>query len=72
MTEPDPRWELAEYVEAGHSLDSMRRHLVADFEKWLDGDEQRLRLPQWCFTAGLVALFLEMMGRLAQIAQLRG
>jgi hypothetical protein len=63
---------LAEAVELGHSLDSMRRHLAADFEAWLDGNEKRLRWLQWCFTAGLAGLLLEMIAWLVQLAQLRG
>jgi len=63
---------LTEAVELGHSLDSMRRNLARDFEAWLDENERRLRRLQWCFSGGLVALLLEMMAWLVQIAQLRG
>lgn len=63
---------LTQAVELGHSLDSMRRHLAADFEKWLDSNEKRLRGLQWCFTAGLMALLMEMVAWLVQLAQLRG
>lgn len=64
--------QLTKAVELGHSLDSMRRRLAADFEDWLDGNEKRLRRLQWCFTLGLAALLLEMVAWLVQIAQLRG
>ncbi len=63
---------LTEAVDMGHSLDSMRSHLAGDFERWLDGNEKRLRLLQWMFTAGLVALAFEMMAWLVQMAQVRG
>ncbi len=63
---------LSEAVDLGHSLDSMRRRMAADFERWLDENERRLRRLQWCFTAGLVALLVEMIAWLVQIAQLRG
>ena len=64
--------QLTKAVELGHSADSMRRRLAADFETWLDGNEKRLRQLQWCFTAGLAALLLEMVAWLVQIAQTRG
>jgi hypothetical protein len=63
---------LTEAVTAGHSLDSMHRHLAADFERWLGENEVRLRRLQWCFTAGLAALLLEMIAFLVQLTQLRG
>lgn len=59
-------------VDLGHTLDSMRRHLAADFERWLDENEVRLRRLQWCFTAGLAAMLLEMLAWLVELALLRG
>jgi hypothetical protein len=63
---------LAEAVDLGHSVDSMRRHLAIDFEAWLNHNERRLRWLQWYFTAGLALLLVEMIAWLTQIAQLRG
>jgi hypothetical protein len=64
--------QLSDAVDLGHSVDSMRRHLAADFETWLDTNERKLRRLQWYFTAGLALLLVEMLAWLTQLTQLRG
>ena len=64
--------QLLVAVELGHDLDSMRRHLATDFEKWLDANEKKLRKLQWCFVAGLVLLLAEVSAWCVQLAQLKG
>lgn len=59
-------------VDLGHDLDSMRRHLAADFEQWLDANEKKLRKLQWCFVAGLVFLLVEVSAWCVQLAQSKG
>src|SRR5256885_412434 len=63
---------LSEAVRLGHSLDSMRRHLAADFEAWLDGNERPLRGLQLCFTPRPVLPPGQLVAWLVQIAALRG
>jgi len=63
---------LLSAVDLGHDLDSMRRHLALDFEKWLDDNEKKLRKLQWCFVAGLVLLLVEVAAWGVQLAQLKG
>jgi hypothetical protein len=46
-------------VDAGHDIDSMRRHLSSDFENWVDHNDTQIRTLQWWFTAGLLLLAVE-------------
>lgn len=64
--------QLLAAVDLDHDLDSMRRHLASDFERWLDGNEKKLRKLQWCFVAGLVLLLVEVAAWFVQLAQLKG
>jgi hypothetical protein len=61
---------LLQAVDAGHGVDSMRRHLCLDFERWVDQNERKLRRMQWWFTAGLGFLLLEVAAWLLQLALL--
>jgi hypothetical protein len=54
-------------VDAGHDLDSIRRNLSRDFEKWVDHNDRRIRTLQWWFTAGLALLFVEVVGWIAEV-----
>ena len=51
---------LLQAVDAGHDVDSMRRHLAQDFERWVDQNEKKIRRLEWWFTAGLVFLLVEL------------
>ena len=64
--------QLLVAVELDHDLDSMRRHLALDFEKWLEANQKKLRKLQWCFVAGLVLLLAEVSAWCVQLAQLKG
>jgi hypothetical protein len=50
---------LIQAVDDGHDVNSIRRHLARDFERWLDHNDRRIRTLQWWFTAGLVLLSVE-------------
>jgi hypothetical protein len=50
---------LLRAVDDGHDVDSIRRHLARDFEQWLDRNDQKIRILQWWFTAGLLLLAIE-------------
>ncbi|KJK42793.1 hypothetical protein UK23_35590 [Lentzea aerocolonigenes] len=64
--------QLLVAVELDHDLDSMRRHLALDFEKWLEANQKKLRKLQWCFVAGLVLLLAEVSAWCVQLAQSKG
>ncbi|GIF22547.1 hypothetical protein BJ973_002870 [Actinoplanes tereljensis] len=55
-------------VDEGHDLDSLRRHLAKDFERWLDDNERKIGILQWWFTAGLLMLGLEVAAWAFQLA----
>jgi hypothetical protein len=63
---------LVQAIDAGHDLNSMRRHLALDFERWLDNNEGKLRKLQWCFISGLVLLLVEVAAWVTHLAQLKG
>jgi hypothetical protein len=48
-------------LDDGHDLNSMRRNLAGNFEQWHDGNERRIRVLEWWFTAGLVLLLIELL-----------
>jgi|SoiMethySBSTD1v2_1073268.scaffolds.fasta_scaffold00318_47 hypothetical protein len=50
---------LLSAMDAGHSLNSMRRHLSVNLESWVDRNDRTMRVMQWLFTAGLVLLCVE-------------
>jgi hypothetical protein len=59
---------LLQAVDAGHDVDSIRRHLARDFEIWVDQNDRRIRTLQWWFTAGLALLLFEIIGWVTQLA----
>jgi hypothetical protein len=59
-------------TDAGHSVDSMRRHLSKSFEDWHDRNEARIRVLQWWFIAGLVLLMTELLALMLQFGGLGG
>jgi hypothetical protein len=62
---------LLDAVDAGHDVDSMRRHLALDFERWVDRNERKIRTLEWWFTAGLGFLVVELAGWILQLVMLR-
>jgi hypothetical protein len=50
---------LLSAMDAGHSLNSMRRHLSIDLERWVDRNDRSMRILQWLFAVGLTLLFVE-------------
>jgi hypothetical protein len=53
---------LLSALDAGHSLNSMRRHLSINLEAWVDRNDRTMRVMQWLFTIGLVLLCVEVTG----------
>ena len=60
--------QLLRAVDAGHDVDSLRRNLARDFERWLDDNERKIGILQWWFTAGLLMLGLEVAAWAVQLA----
>jgi hypothetical protein len=46
-------------VDAGHDVDSLRRNLAKDLERWLDANERQIGKLQWWFMSGLTLLGVE-------------
>jgi hypothetical protein len=61
---------LLEAIDRGHDVDSMRRHLAQDFERWVRKNEKKVRTLEWWFTAGLVFLFIELAAWVLQLIML--
>jgi hypothetical protein len=56
-------------VDAGHSYDSMCRHLSADLERWVDRNDRTMLILHGLFTAGLVFLFAEIGGWASELVR---
>jgi hypothetical protein len=63
---------LLEAIDAGFDVDSMRRHLAQDFERWVDENDKKIRRMEWWFTAGLVFLLVELAAWVLQLMMLEG
>jgi hypothetical protein len=50
---------LLKAVDAEYDVDSIRRHLALDFERWVDQNKTRIRRLEWWFTAGLGFLLMK-------------